>query len=105
MKSNNENQYQKLESKTKIENGNQDSKSNLKIENENSKWNFDYVIAWLISNHYTIDAINVLIPLLIQTVKSLDEKNSEYKETLRLISKITNDNTIKDIVSDTISGK
>lgn len=94
MKFNNENKNQKIE-----------SKSNLKIENENSKWNFDYAIAWLVSNNYTVDAINVLIPLLIQTVKSLDEKNSEYKETMRLISKITNDNTIKDIVSDTISGK
>ena len=27
------------------------------------------------------------------------------KETLRLISKITNDNTIKDIVDDTLNGK
>lgn len=105
MKSNNENQNQKLESKTKIENENQDSKSNLKIENENSKWNFDYAIAWLVSNNYTVAAINVLIPLLIQTAKSLAEEKSEYKETLRLISKITNDNTIKDIVIDTISGK
>lgn len=105
MKSNNENQDQKLESKTKIENGNQDSKSNLKIENENSKWNFDYVIAWLVSNNYTIDAINVLIQLLIKTAKSLAEEKSEYKETLRLISKIAKDNIIKDIVSDTISGK
>lgn len=105
MKFNNENQNQKLESKTKTENENQDSKSNLKIENENSKWNFDYVIAWLVFNHHVIDAINVLIPLLIKTVKSLAEEKSEYKEILRLISKITNDNTIKDIVSDTISGK
>lgn len=105
MKFNNENQNHNSKSKTKIENENQDSKSNLKIENENSKWHFDYVIAWLVSNNYTIDAINVLIPILIKTAKSLDEENSEYKETLRLISKITNDNTIKDIVSDTISGK
>ena len=38
-------------------------------------------------------------------MKELKECKADYKETLRLISKITNDNTIKDIVDDTLNGK
>lgn len=77
----------------------------MKIENENSKWNFDNVIWWLYINGYTLDAISNLIGFLKIEDAELKQDKANYKNTLRLISKITNDNTIKDIVSDTISGK
>ena len=105
MKFNNENQNQKLESKTEIENENQDSKSNLKIENENAKWNFDNVIWWIRTSGLALEVIHALVVYTYGEMKELKESRADYKETLRLISKITNDNTIKDIVSDTIGGK
>lgn len=105
MKFNNENQ--KIESKTNIENENQNQESKLKmeIENENQDWNFDNVIWWLYINGYTLDAISNLIGFLKIEDAKLKQDKANYKNTLRLISKITNDNTIKDIVSDTINGK
>ena len=42
---------------------------------------------------------------IYEEMKELKECKADYKETLRLISKITNDNTIKDIVDDTLNGK
>ena len=105
MKSNNENQNQKLESKTKIENENQESNSKMEIENENQDWNFDNVIWWLYINGYTLDAISNLIGFLKIEEAELKRDKANYKNTLRLIAKTTNDNTIKDIVDDTISGK
>lgn len=89
----------------RIENENLNSNSNLKIENESQDWNFDNVIWWLYINGYTLDAISNLIGFLKIEEAELKRDKANYRNTLRLISKITNDNTIKDIVSDTISGK
>lgn len=99
------NENEKQESKTNIENENQNQESNLKMENESQDWNFDNVIWWLYINGYTLDAISNLIGFLKIEEAELKRDKANYKNTLRLISKITNDNTIKDIVSDTISDK
>lgn len=89
----------------KIENEN--SKSNLKIENENKnqEWNFDNVIWWIRNSGLALEAIHALVVYIYEEMKELKERKADYKETLRLISKITNDNTIKDIVDDTLNGK
>lgn len=103
----NKNENEKQEPKTNIENENQNQESNLKmeIENESQDWNFDNVIWWIYINGYTLDAISNLIGFLKIEEAELKRDKANYRNTLRLISKITNDNTIKDIVSDTISGK
>ena len=89
----------------KIENEN--SKSNLKIENENKNQerNFDNVIWWIRNSGIELEAIHALAVYIYEEMKELKECKADYKETLRLISKITNDNTIKDIVDDTLNGK
>lgn len=89
----------------KIENEN--PKSNLKIENENKNqdWNFDNVIWWIRNSGLALEAIHSLVVYTYGEMKELKEHKADYKETLRLISKITNDNTIKDIVDDTLNGK
>ena len=90
----------------KIENEN--SKSNLKIgnENKNQEWNFDNVIWWIQNSGLALEAIHALVVYTYGEMKELKERKADYyKETLRLISKITNDNTIKDIVDDTLNGK
>lgn len=89
----------------KIENEN--PKSNLKIENENKNqdWNFDNVIWWIRNSGLALEAIHALVVYIYEEMKELKECKADYKETLRLISKITNDNTIKDIVDDTLNGK
>lgn len=88
-----------------IKNENRKPNSNLKIEIENQKWNFDNVIWWLYVNGYTLDAINSLIDFLKIEEDELRRDKSNYKNTLKLISKITSNNTIRDIVNDTLSGK
>ena len=107
MKFKNENQNQNSELKSKIENENQES--NLKIENEkqNSNLKFDYqtVILWLIANHKVLDALKDLQNYILGDYKEQKYDIANYRQTLILISKITNDNTIKDIVDDTLSGK
>lgn len=90
-----------------IENENQNQDWNLKmeIENKNQDWNFDHVIWWLYINGYTLDAISNLIGFLKIEEAELKRDKANYKNTLSLIAKITNDNTIKDIVDDTLNGK
>lgn len=89
----------------RIENENLNSNSNLKIENENQDWNFDNVIWWIRNSGLALEAIHALVIYTYGEMKELKEHKADYKETLRLISKITNDNTIKDIVDDTLNGK
>ena len=87
----------------KIENEN--PKSNLKIENRNQEWNFDNVIWWIQNSGLALKAIHALVVYTYGEMRELEKCEAEYRATLRLISKITNDNTIKDIVDDTLSGK
>lgn len=75
------------------------------IKNENQNWNFDNVIWWIRNSGLALDAIHALVVYTYGEMKELKKCKADYKETLRLISKITNDNTIKDIVDDTLSGK
>lgn len=101
------NENEKRESKTNIENENQNQESNLKmeIENENQDWNFDSVICWIRDNGLTLEAISTLVVYTYGDIKELKKCKADYKDALSLISKITNDNTIKDIVDDTLNGK
>lgn len=101
------NENEKQESKTNIENENQNQESNLKmeIENENPKWDLLNTISWIHSNGYCLEAIEVLLKLLKLDVAVMQKDKQNYRNTLILISKITNDNTIKDIVDDTLNGK
>lgn len=122
MKFKNENQNQNSELKSKIENENQDSKSNLKNENEirkpnaglkikiedenpNLEWNYQTIILWLIANHKVPEALKDLQNYILGDYKEQKYDIANYRQTLILISKITNDNTIKDIVHDTLNDK
>lgn len=105
MKFNNENQNSELKSNIENENRNQESNLKMENENENPKWDFDNVICWIRDNGLTLEAIHTLVVYTYGDVKELKKLKANYRETLKLISKITNDNTIKDIVDDTLSGK
>lgn len=88
-----------------IKNQNQESNLKTEIENENQDWNFDNVIWWLYINGYTLDAISNLIGFLKIEEAELKQDKANYKNTLRLIAKITKDNTVKNIVDDILNGK
>ena len=88
-----------------IKNQNQESNLKTEIKNENQDWNFDNAIWWLYINRYTLDAISNLIGFLKIEEAELKQDKANYKNTLRLIAKITKDNTVKDIVNDTLNGK
>lgn len=89
----------------KIKNQNQESNLKTEIKNENQDWNFDNAIWWLYINGYTLDAISNLIGFLKIEEAELKQDKANYKNTLRLIAKITKDNTVKDIANDTLNGK
>ena len=72
-----------------IKNQNQESNLKTEIENENQDWNFDNVIWWLYINGYTLDAISNLIGFLKIEEAELKQDKANYKNTLRLIAKIT----------------
>lgn len=88
-----------------IKNQNQESNLKTEIKNENQDWNFDNAIWWLYINGYTLDAISNLIGFLKIEEAELKQDKANYKNTLRLIAKITKDNTVKDIANDTLNGK
>lgn len=88
-----------------IKNQNQESNLKMEIENENQDWNFDNIIWWLYINGYTLDAISTLIDFLKIEEAELKPDKANYKNTLRLIAKIRKNNTVKDIVDDTLNGK
>ena len=60
---------------------------------------------WLYINGYTLDAISNLIGFLKIEEAELKQDKANYKNTLRLIAKITKDNTVKNIVDDILNGK
>lgn len=119
MKFKNENQNQNSELKSKIKNENQDSKSNLKNENENQKPNvdlkieikdedsnlkFDYqtVILWLIANGQVPQALKDLQSYILSDHKEQEYDIRNYRATLNLISKISNEATVVDLCNDTL---
>lgn len=67
--------------KIKNENEKRESKTNIENENQNQESN------------------------LKMEIENKNRKLDLLRNTLSLISKITNDNTIKDIVDDTLNGK
>lgn len=90
-----------------IENENQNPESNLKMENENQnpKWDFDHVIWWLYENDYCFEAIKMLTGFIKEDMNRIKMDRANYRNTLKLVSKITKDQLVKDIVNDTINGE
>ena len=88
-----------------IKNQNQESNLKTEIENENQDWNFYNAIWWLYINGYTLDAISNLIGFLKIEEAELKRDKANCKNTLKLIAKITKDNTVKNIVDDILNGK
>lgn len=68
-------------------------------------WNYEHVVLWLITNHKVPEALKDLQNYILNDHKEQEYDIANYRQTLILISKITNDNTIKDIVHDTLNDK
>lgn len=88
-----------------IKNQNQESNLKMEIENKNSKLDLLNAISWIHSNGYCLEAIESLLKLLKFDMAVMQRDKQNYRNTLGLIAKITNNNVIKDIVDDTLNGK
>lgn len=100
------NENQNSESKSKMKNENQIRHPNtgLKIENENSdlEWNYQTVILWLITNHKVPEALKDLQSYILSDYKEQKYDIANYRQTLKLISKISNEAGVVDLCNDTL---
>lgn len=105
MKFKNENQNQNSELKSKIENENQESNLKFKNEKQNSNLKFDYqtVILWLIANGQVPQALKDLQFYILSDHKEQEYDIRNYRATLNLISKISNEATVVDLCNDTLN--